>query len=131
MEFLKCAVMHVAGRYTGEKIMRAFLDPSFRQIESNLEAKLNELLLPYRNSHPSTQNPAYSSRIRPTQKTNSSQDGQESLDSEDEAHVDSSSWMETARRLKYEHELIIAAEALDTTDAYYEVSVLSSERKVC
>jgi hypothetical protein len=131
MKFLKCAVKLVAGRYTGEKIMRTFLEPSFRQIESNLEAKLNELLWPYRNSDPSIQNPAYSSRIRPTQKVKSSQDGQESRDSENEAHIDSSSWMETARRLKYEHELIFAAEVLGTTDAYYEVSVLSSKRDVC
>jgi hypothetical protein len=131
MEFLKCAVMHVAGRYTGEKLMRAFLDPSFAQIGSNLEAKLEELLWPYRKSHLSTQNPAYSSRVRPTQKTKSSQDGQESSNGEDEAPIDSSSWMETARRLKYKKDLIFAAETLDTTNAYYEVSILSSKRTIC
>ena len=58
LDFLKCAVMHIGGRYTGEKLMRAFINRSFNDIGSRLEQKLNELLWPYQKSHLSTQNPS-------------------------------------------------------------------------
>jgi hypothetical protein len=126
-EFMKCAVMHVAGRYTGEKLIRAFMNSSFTQIGSTLEAKLDELLWPYRKSHPSTQNPKYSSGVRPNQKAQASHNDQESSDGANACH-DDESWTETAQRLKYMDELISAANAIVIADVYYDVSIPSFEQ---
>jgi hypothetical protein len=124
-DFLKYAVIHVGGRHTGEKLMRGFMDQSFNEIGSKLEQKLTELLWPYQKSHPSTQNPKYSSRISLSKKTQCSQNVKESTDDKDNEENDDSdvSWAETALKLNYENELVFAAEALDITDAYYDVSI--------
>jgi hypothetical protein len=127
LEFLKCAVMHVGGRHTGEKLMHAFIDKSFDEIGNRLEQRLNDLLWPYQKSHPSTQNPNYSSRVSPSKKTLHAQDNDDTKDDEgddDEEEIDSdASWAETALKLNYQHDLVFAAEALDITDAYYDVSI--------
>jgi hypothetical protein len=126
LDFVKCAVMHVGGRHTGEKLMRTFIGPSFSEIGSRLEQKLNELLWPYRKSHPSTQNLSYSSRVRRFKKTQRSQE--DGKNGEDEAGSDAS-WAETALKLNYQHDLVFAAEALDITDAYYDVSISSKRQR--
>lgn len=129
-DFLKCAVMHVAGRHTGEKLMHVFVDRSLGKIGNKLEEKLDELLWPYQNSHPSTQNPYYSSRVSIAKEVQCSQiesdsdddDGDGNDDGEDYANA---SWAEIALKQKYRHELVSAARALDLTDAYYDVSTSS------
>ncbi|KAM0721528.1 hypothetical protein Q7P37_002453 [Cladosporium fusiforme] len=128
LDFLKCAVMHVGGRHTGEKLMHAFIDRSFNEIGSRLEQRLNDLLWPYQKSHPSTQNPNYSWRVTPSKKTQRSQnsdDGEVDGDDEDgEEEFDSDdSWADIAVKLNYQHELVFAAEALDITDAYYDTKL--------
>lgn len=122
LDFLKCAVMHVAGRHTGEKLMHAFISRSLGEIGSKLEEKLNELLWPYQNSHPSTQNPNYSSRVSLAKEVQCSQINKDSEDDEGENDTDAS-WAEIALKLNYRHELVSAARALDLTDAYYDVSI--------
>jgi hypothetical protein len=120
--FLKCAVMHIAGRHTGEKLMQAFIDRSLSELGSKLEEKLNELLWPYQNSHPSTQNPNYIARVSLAKETHRSQVDKDSEDDEDRNDTDAS-WAEIASNLKHGHELVDAARALDLTDAYYDVSI--------
>lgn len=125
LEFLKCAVMHVAGRHTGEKLMNAFIDRPFNEIGKKLVQRLNDLLWPYQKSHPSTQNPNYSSRVSPSKKTQRSQDIADSKNDENnEQKLDADdAWAEIAVKLKYRHDFVFAAEALDITDAYYDVSI--------
>ncbi|GAB7326472.1 hypothetical protein MBLNU13_g10472t1 [Cladosporium sp. NU13] len=127
LEFLKCAVMHVGGRHTGEKLMHAFIEKSFDGIGNRLEQRLNDLLWPYQKSHPSTQNPNYSSRVNPSKKTLHAQDNdgsEDDEDDEDEEEIDSdASWAEIALKLNYQHDLVFAAEALDITDAYYDLAL--------
>lgn len=128
MDFLKIAVIFVGGRYTGEKLMRTFVDPSFVEIGRKLEAKLDELLWPYRKSHPSTQNPRYTSRVSPAkslQDSDSIQNGEERGEQTDVAI-----WTEEAKRQKFDHDLVFAAEAIDTTDAYYDVRVAVPQQKL-
>ena len=120
--FLKCAVMHIAGRHTGEKLMQAFVDRSLGELGSKLEEKLNELLWPYQNSHPSTQNPYYSAQVSLAKETQRSKIDIDSEDDEDKDDIDAS-WAEIASKLEYDHELVDAARALDLTDAYYNVSI--------
>ena len=120
--FLKCAVMHIAGRHTGEKLMQAFIDQSLGELESKLEEKLNELLWPYQNSHPSTQNPYYSEQVSLAKETQRSKIDMDSEDDED-TNDDHASWAEIASKLELGHELVHAARALDLTDAYYHVSI--------
>jgi hypothetical protein len=122
LDFLKCAVMHVAGRHTGEKLMHAFVDRSLGEIGNKLEEKLDELLWPYQNSHPSTQNPCYSSRVSIAREVQCSQIESGSDDGEDHTNA---SWAEVALKQKYRHEIVSAARVLDFTDAYYDVSTSS------
>ena len=125
LDFLKCAVMHIAGRHTGEKLMHAFVDRSLGEIGNKLEEKLDELLWPYQNSHPSTQNPYYSSRVSIAREVQCSQIESDSDGSDDGEDHTNDSWAEVALKQKYRHELVSAARALDLTDAYYEVSTSS------
>lgn len=124
LDFLKCAVMHIGGRYTGEKLMRAFINRSFNDIGSRLEQKLNELLWPYQKSHLSTQNPSYSLRVSPAKKMQRSQSVEDGEDDENDGEeLESDSWAEIALKFNYEHDLVFAAKAIDITDAYYDVSI--------
>jgi hypothetical protein len=125
LDFLKCAVMHVAGRHTGEKLMHAFVDRSLGEIGNKLEEKLDELLWPYQNSHPSTQNPYYSSRVSIAREVQCSQIESDSDGSDDGEDQTNAPWAEIALKQKYRHELVSAARALDLTDAYYHVSTSS------
>ena len=121
LEFLQCAVVHVAGQYTGEKLMHTFIDQSFHEIGNKLDEKLEELLWPYLKSHPSTQDPRYNSSVSPGTRLKNGQSSTDSDDDEDEASIVFESWTERAQTLNWEHELVFAAEALDMTDAYYDV----------
>lgn len=124
LEFLRCAVAYVADRHTGEKLMHAFMEQSYVDIGTKLDAKLDELLWPYQKSHPSTQNPNYTSNVSAGKK----KQGSESDDDGEEVEADScvaASWTEAAEQLDLPDDLIFAAEALDITDAYYNVSSLS------
>lgn len=121
LEFLQCAMVHVAGQYTGEKLMHAFIDRSFHEIGNKLDEKLQELLWPYLQSHPSTQDPRYSSRVSPGTRLEKGQSSANNDDDDGKASVFIDSWTERAQMLNWEHELVFAAEALDMTDAYYDV----------
>jgi hypothetical protein len=118
---------HVAGRYTGEKLMKTFVSKSFREIGGRLEQRLNDLLWPYQKSHPSTQNPSFSARVSPAKRARCS----ESTEDSDHKRIDEDgvqaydSWVETALDLNFTHNLVSAADTLDTADAYYDVSIVS------
>ena len=122
LDFLESAVMHVGGRHTGKKLMDGFIHQSLSEIGIKLEQKLTELLWPHQKSHLSTENPKYHSRVSASKKTLCSRNVEGSTDdreSEDQNYVDS--WSEIALKLDFQPRLLSAAEALDTTDAYYEV----------
>jgi hypothetical protein len=106
-------------------LMHAFVDRSLGEIGNKLEEKLDELLWPYQNSHPSTQNPYYSSRVSIAREVQSSQIESDSDGSDDGEDQTNAPWAEIALKQKYRHELVSAARALDLTDAYYHVSTSS------
>lgn len=110
-EFVKAAVFYVAGRYTGEKLLEQFIHDSFDSKYTKLKDKLKELLWPYQKSHPVTYNPKYSARLNPKSLSSSEGDLDES----------STLWANVARELRFEDNLVFAAEALDKAEVYYEV----------
>lgn len=129
-DFVKCAVMHVAGRYTGEKLMLAFVNQSLTAIGSRLEQRLSDLLWPYQKSHPSTQHPSFSAQVNASERRQRSESTGDSTHSEsDVAGVDADdSWATTALKLRLPHNLVYAADALDTADAYYDVSLSTGNK---
>jgi hypothetical protein len=129
-EFVKCAVMHVAGRYIGEKLMLAFVYQSLTEIESKLERRLNDLLWPYQKSHPSTQHPSFSAHVNPSERTQRSESTGDGTHSESgDAGIDADdSWARTALKLNFPNNLVYAADALDTADTYYDVSISTKDK---
>lgn len=109
--------------------MSRFINQSLLECGNRLEEKLKELLWPHQNSHPSTQNPLYRSRVSVNlakelscSQTNSDDEHEE--DCEDEV-VPDASWAEIALKLNYHPDLVHAARTLDSSDAYYDVSIPS------
>jgi hypothetical protein len=128
-EFVKCAVMHVANKYTGDKLMHAFVYQSLEEIESKLEQRLNDLLWPYQKSHPSTQHPSFSAHVNPSERTQRSESTGDGTHSESgDAGIDADdSWARTALKLSFPNDLVDAADALDTADQYYDVSISTKD----
>lgn len=100
-ECLQLAVSHVAGRHTGEQLMQKYINPAFDNKATALDDKITELLRPYQKSHPITYNPMMidvgSSNHEPEER---------------EAYAKAHSWTK---------DIFLAAQALDRTEAYYEV----------
>jgi hypothetical protein len=129
-KFVKCAVMHVAGKYTGDKLMLAFVYQSLTEIETRLGKRLNDLLWPYQKSHPSTQHPSFSAHVNPPDRTQRSEStGESTHSSNGDVGIDADdSWASTALKLNFPNNLVYAADALDTADAYYDVSTSTNDK---
>lgn len=98
--FILTAVMHVAGRHTGEKIMQYHMNPAFDRKSDVLDDKISELLWPFQKSHPITYNVAF----------------EKSLSSKH----DPFKWILMSGDDK--DAMYSAMEAIDQADSYYSVS---------
>ena len=116
MESVRLAVMHVAGRHTGQKLMQAYINPAFDAKYQELETKVTELLWPYRKCHLMTDNPRWVTRTRHDNPGDDPHDNQWT------------SWMTRAYERKLSTKAIIAAKAIDQAEVFYDVSVCSSRR---
>jgi len=114
LEFMRLAVDQVAGRYTGHKLMEAYVNPAFDVKYARLEEKIGELLWPYQRCHLITDNPRRFTRTQPQVN--------------DGAGVGvvgpSFPWSAyAASHPQCTNEHRIAAEAMDRADVYYDVSI--------
>uniref|UniRef100_UPI0015E86CC0 hypothetical protein n=1 Tax=Brucella melitensis TaxID=29459 RepID=UPI0015E86CC0 len=98
--------------------------------ETKLEQRLNDLLWPYQKSHPSTQHPSFSAHVSPTDRTQRNESTGDSTHSEsgDVEIAANDSWASTALKLNFPNNLVYAADALDTADAYYDVSTSTKDK---
>ena len=100
--FLRLAIRHVAGTQTGDALVRTYMHSDGNNLDRrrvSLEAKIKELLWPYKECHPLTYHPNFIS----------------------DANRHSETWVELARWNRYTTAQIEAADALDCAEAYYEV----------
>jgi len=121
-EFLSAAVLFVAGRHAGEKVMRKFLNEPLERKQDALESKIKELLWPYQKSHPMMYNPEYLSRLS-APSFSASSDASSRRDEE----LFSERYAKAAEfDLQLPCDLVSAAEAMDKAEVYYEVSTWSA-----
>jgi hypothetical protein len=102
LTFLRLAIRHVAGARTGDALVRTYIyadGNKFDRRRVSLEAKIKELLWPYKECHPLTYHPHFIS----------------------DANRHSETWMELARWNRYTPAQIEAADVLDRAEAYYDV----------
>lgn len=98
-EFVRLAVVHVAGSHTAGRLFEHHIDPALDTKGDRLSEKVSDILWPYRASHPITYHGQLDSRT---------------------AEDNESSWAHKARRDR--EDLLPAAQALDQAEAYYDVS---------
>ena len=118
-DFLREAIMHVAGRHTGEALMRecVYSNKGFYGNRRALEDKIHELLWPFTKSHPMTYNPKYSTRVAAKPESPSA------------SATGAQRWGDIAIDTPgFTDDMISAADALDQTEAYYDVSAVGSPR---
>ena len=127
-DFLKMAIYHIAGAYTGEALMREYVYPAFDQKSALLDSKIAELLWPFQKSHPITLNPSFGGEAATS--------GSRAINGEAGTAVGTAQtdvplpWATIARDINFSLEEVDAANALDQTEAYYEVSDLISSNRV-
>ncbi|WPH02703.1 interferon-induced gtp-binding protein mx [Acrodontium crateriforme] len=106
-EFMRMAVLHVTGRSTGNKLMEKYVNPAFASKSNMLDDKILELLWPFVESHPATNNPRYEAAIRHDARYGTL----------------CPSWIEKVREKSLPDHLIPAASAMERADAYYEIAI--------
>ena len=123
--------MHVAGPHTGKALMREYVHEKLGHRRKEVEETIDALLWPYRESHPMTYDPKYSAKVRMRNKQNSdaASDVKFSVGSERTSDDRPKSWVEYAMKkmVIVSEDQIDAADALDQTETYYDVSAYSSQ----
>lgn len=112
LDFMEAAVMYVAGDHTGRKLMQIYIEPAFERKETTLSEKVSDLLWPYLRTHPITYNPMFNFKT-------TSENGEkysERIKAE-------------AKDTDLEPHLIIAAQALDQAETYYEVGYAGGQSR--
>lgn len=117
--FLKLAVEHVAGGHTGAALLRSYIYPGahgdgFDTKRTLLDAKLKELLWPYKECHPMTYNPNFNITSVAETKSEGATDNKSARET----------WKTLAERRNSSSATVSAADALDQTEKYYDVSPL-------
>ena len=129
--FLEMAVIHVAGPHTGKALMREYVHENLGHRRKEVEETIDALLWPYRESHPMIYDPKYSAKVRRRNKRNSDAASGVKFSGGSEKTADDrpKSWVEYAMKAMFalSEDQIDAADALDQTEAYYDVSADSSK----
>ena len=128
-DFITSAVMRVAGAHTGNQLLNHHIHPAFAKKTGLSTSKLQELLWPYQNSHPTTYNRGYLASIQHIRNVDGDEDDSQASDEDDSqvGDVDAPSqirWTSEARERGLSNELLVAAEAIDRAEAYYKVCLL-------
>ena len=102
LQFMDMAVMHVAGRYTGDKLVMHYIESAFEKKYEALLKEMQNILWPFQKCHPITYSPRFVSRVwKGNQNSNQHK---------------------ISNFAKGKSELALAAEAIDLAEAYYDVS---------
>ncbi len=108
--FLKQAIMHVAGQHTGAKIMAEFTFPWLESQQKLLDRNVQEVAWPYRQCHPITYSLRYFANS--------------DVLSEDNSPTTPRNFKAAIEHLDMENpeELLSAVKVIDQAERYYEVS---------
>lgn len=113
-KFMSEAILHVAGEYTGSRLLDNYIRPALETRRVALLGKLEELLWPYTTCQPITSHPEYISMTRLL--LESSGTGQKKW------YESGTIWSRHAQLHRFSVDHTHAAHALDCAEAYYEVS---------
>lgn len=126
--FMRSAIYHVAGQHTGDLLWQEYIYQVLVAKSASLDLKLSELLWPYQKCHPMTTNRRYWEEVKalgPSETVTKIADEPIVLFGQVNPINDRSGpapWSRAARDRKWNSELLVAAEAIDRAEAYYNVS---------
>ncbi|KAF2163888.1 hypothetical protein M409DRAFT_25666 [Zasmidium cellare ATCC 36951] len=127
--FMRSAIYHVAGQHTGDLLWQEYIYQVLVAKSASLDLKLSELLWPYQKCHPMTTNRRYWEEVKalgPSETVTKIADEPVVVFGQVNPINDRSGpapWSRAARDRKWNSELLVAAEAIDRAEAYYNIAV--------
>lgn len=126
LEFMRLATKHVAGPYTGQNLMESYVNPAFDAKYTELEAKISELLWPYQKCHLITENPGWITQTSTRNAVNNTNERAIPGQLADSSFGTGLCWSDVAIRNGYSSDQVVAAQALDRAEVYYDVRTFCS-----
>lgn len=115
--FVKEAIGHIAGEHTGRKLQSKYADPALEAKKNRLGEKVDELLWPYQRCHLLTNDPRWTAGTRSCRPINPEAGA---LSPNPAAR-----WLTLAAQRSYGAKEMVAADAMDRAEVFYEVSTTS------